>query len=81
MLQLIQQSLLVPSWLQAHALLVISVPMVDNKTAMGRTNTIITSEKITSFHDNTSINTDGVNDDVIKINTVETKMEDIFSIK
>lgn len=65
----------------ARSFLVISVPIVDNKTAIGRTNTIMTSEKITSFHDNTFINTDGVNDDVIKINTVETRMEDIFSIK
>jgi NhaP-type Na+/H+ or K+/H+ antiporter len=46
---------------------VLSWKLVIFSLAMGRTNTIITSEKITSFHDNTFINTEGVNDDVIKI--------------
>ena len=65
----------------ARSLFVISVPIVDNKTEIGRTNTIIAIAKITNCHDKTSINTDDVNDEVIKIKTVDTRIDDAFSMK
>ena len=42
---------------------------------------IMIAQKINNFHDMTLFNTSNVKEDVIKINTVEIMIDDVFSIK
>ena len=65
----------------ARSFLVISVPNVARSTEIGLTNTIITKLKSMSCQDNTLSNTSLVREDVIKINTVLTSIDDALSIK
>ena len=59
----------------------ISVFIVDNNIEIGLTNIIMIAQNINSFHDIILSNTFKVNEDVINIKTVETIIEDAFSIK
>ena len=74
-----------PSW-RHHCdnrtfFLEISVLNVENSTEIGLTNTIMTKQKIINCHDNTFNNTSFESEDVIKIKTVLTKIDDALSIK
>lgn len=65
----------------ARSFLEISVLNVEKSTEIGRTKTIMTIQKIKSCHDTTLSNTSFVSDDVIKIKTVLTNIEDALSMK
>ena len=59
----------------------ISVLIVANNIEIGRTIKIIATQNINSFQEINCVNTSSVNEDVININTVDTIMDDVLSIK